>query len=95
MTMNNIGFQEVAELASHLTPTERMQLVAYIGAGLSAETAEPSPGDAIPGSPTAVLRAMNEPPHLSTEDVGELDKIIETEKLPVRQPGVFDREDPK
>ena len=95
MTAINVGFQEVAELASHLSPEERLRLVAYIGAGLSDVPAESSHGEAPPGSPAAVLRAMREPPHLSAEEVDELEKMIAAGKLPVRQQGVFDREDSK
>lgn len=35
------------------------------------------------GSPAAVLRAMQEPPHLSSADVDELDAVIAAGRLPV------------
>ena len=39
----------------------------------------------------AVIRQiMHEPPHLSSEDVDELERAIEEGKLPVYQGGVFD-----
>jgi hypothetical protein len=36
------------------------------------------------GSPVAVLRATNEPPHLMSADVDELDAAIVAARLPVR-----------
>jgi len=36
------------------------------------------------GSPAAVLRAMQEPPHLSSVDVDELDAVITAGRLPIR-----------
>jgi hypothetical protein len=41
------------------------------------------------GSPAAVLRAMREPPHPSSEDVDELDAIIAAGRLPVRARDLF------
>ena len=38
---------------------------------------------------------MREPPHLSAEDVDELEQMIAAGKLPVRQEGVFDSGDAK
>jgi len=90
MTTSNVGFQEVAELASHLSPEERLRLVVRIEAELSAGVAESAPGESPPGSARAVLRAMHEPPHLSAEDVDELEQMIAAGKLPVRQEGIFD-----
>ena len=43
------------------------------------------------GSPSAVIKAMHRPPHLSPEDLDELEKAIEHGKLPVRSGGVFDQ----
>ena len=87
MTASNVGFQEVAELASHLSPEERLRLLAWIGAGLNAAPAESAHGEAPPGSATAVLRVVREPPHLSAEDVSELERMIAAGRLPVRQEG--------
>ena len=42
------------------------------------------------GSPAAIRQAMREPPHLSGDDVDELERAIEEGKLPVRQESVFD-----
>jgi hypothetical protein len=76
MATNDVGFQEVAELASHLSPDEQLRLVAWIGAGLNATPATSARADALPGSATAVLCAVREPPHLSSEDIGEFEQAI-------------------
>jgi hypothetical protein len=41
------------------------------------------------GSPAAVLRAMQEPPHPSIADVEELDAAIATGRLPIRARDLF------
>ena len=41
-----------------------------------------------PGSPAAVLRVMQEPPHLTAVDVNELDAAI-AGRLPVQTPDLF------
>ena len=41
------------------------------------------------GSAVAVLRVMQEPPHLSDADVDELDAAIAVGRLPVRVPDLF------
>lgn len=41
------------------------------------------------GSVQALLRAMDQPPHLSEEDVAELERAIESGKLPVRDGNIF------
>ena len=43
-----------------------------------------------PGSPAAILQAMREPPHVSWEDVDELEQAIAEGQLPVQEEGVFD-----
>src|SRR5688572_19783667 len=48
--------------------------------------------EAPPGSPARLLQLMREPPHVSQEDVDELERAIEEAKLPVRFEGVFDDE---
>jgi hypothetical protein len=45
------------------------------------------------GSPAAVLRAMQEPPHPSSADVDELDAAILAGRLPIRTRDLF-RTDP-
>ena len=51
---------------------------------------EPLAAPLHPSSPAAIRRAMHEPPHLSWEDVDELERVIEESRLQVRQEGVFD-----
>jgi hypothetical protein len=41
------------------------------------------------GSPAAILRAMQEPPHPSDADVDELDAAIKAGRLPVRLHDLF------
>jgi hypothetical protein len=41
------------------------------------------------GSPAAILRAMQEPPHLSVADVDELDAAIASGTLPVKTRDLF------
>ena len=41
------------------------------------------------GSPAAVLRVMQEPPHLSSADVDELDAVIAAGRLPIRARDLF------
>ncbi len=41
------------------------------------------------GSPAAVLRAMQEPPHPSSADVDDLDAAIAAGRLPVRTRDLF------
>lgn len=42
------------------------------------------------GSIEAILRAMAEPPHLTDEDVDDLERAIEANRIPVRHEGIFD-----
>jgi hypothetical protein len=41
------------------------------------------------GSPAAILRVMQEPPHPSIADVDELDAAIAAGQLPIRTRGLF------
>ena len=41
------------------------------------------------GSPAAVLRVMQEPPHPSSADVDELDAVIAAGRLPIRTRDLF------
>jgi hypothetical protein len=45
------------------------------------------------GSPEAIRRAMHEPPHLTPEDVADLERAIEEGKLPVREEGIFEEDE--
>lgn len=46
--------------------------------------------EAVAGTPAAILQAMHQPPHLTAEDVDELEREIEISKLDVSSEGVFD-----
>ena len=52
-----------------------------------------SANDVRPGSPQAILRALAQPPHLSKEDVDELERVIRENELPSRTEGSFDTSD--
>ncbi len=54
---------------------------------------EPLNNGAELGSPNAIMNAMRQPPHLSPEDVDELERVIEESKLPMQEGGVFDKGD--
>ncbi len=43
------------------------------------------------GSPGTVLRAMSEPPHLTTQDVDALEESIAAGRLPIEWKPVFDK----
>jgi hypothetical protein len=93
MTASYVDFQEVANLASHLSPEEQMRLVLYLRRqNTTAETTD-TPDHVVPGSPEAILKAMRMPPHLTTEDVDALERAIAAGELPVRREGVFDQGD--
>lgn len=51
---------------------------------------EPVDGEAASGSPPAVLRALDEPPHVAGSDVDELERVIERGRIPVTTRTVFD-----
>jgi len=42
------------------------------------------------GTAAAIRQAMRKPPHLSDEDVDELERAIEAGRLPVQSAGAFD-----
>jgi hypothetical protein len=90
MTTSAVTFDEVVELASHLSPEERLRLVAQIETDLSAAAGGAASGEAPPGSAKAILLAMRGSPHLSAEDVDDLEQAIAGGKLPVGQKGLFD-----
>jgi hypothetical protein len=51
---------------------------------------EAPPNEMRPGSPQAILRAIAQPPHLSKEDVDELERVIRESELPARHEAIFD-----
>jgi hypothetical protein len=68
---------------------ELEELLPYPEGQLVSVSVEPDAGQLHIGSPTAIRQVMHEPPHLSWEDVDELERTIEAGKLPVRQESVF------
>jgi hypothetical protein len=48
--------------------------------------------DSVRGSAAAILRAISEGPHLSHEDVAEMEKAIEEGHLPPIEKGIFDED---
>jgi hypothetical protein len=46
-------------------------------------------GDPLAGSPAAVLKALQKPPHPTAEDVAELEAAIASGRIPIRTPDVF------
>ena len=90
MSTSAITLDMVTDMVSQLSPEERLRLVARIGADLSNALTDAASGEFSPGSASAVLRAMREPPHLAPEDVDELEQIIAAGKLPLRPEGIFD-----
>lgn len=89
--MSTSGFEQVAELASRLSPREQLKLVAQIGEKLSGAAKATPIGQAAIGSANAVLEAMRAPPHLSSADVDELERAVSAGSAPARYDGVFDR----
>jgi hypothetical protein len=86
-------FQQLAELASQLSPEEQLRLVVRIGENLTGVLSEQETNKVPLGSAAAILRAMREPPHLSDEDVDELELAIASGRQPVRAEGVFEEMD--
>jgi hypothetical protein len=86
-------FQQVIELASQLSPEDQLRLVVRIGENLTTVFSGKEANEAPPGSATAILRAIREPPRLSDDDVNELERAIIAGRLPMRAEGVFDRTD--
>ncbi|HEX3747855.1 MAG TPA: hypothetical protein VHW09_28160 [Bryobacteraceae bacterium] len=88
--MANLTIEVPAELARRLegiaaAENKSVQQLAIERLRLPAEGGA---GDR-PGSPAAVLRAMQEPPHLTAADVDELDAAIPAGRSAVEAPDLF------
>jgi hypothetical protein len=70
---------------------ELEELLPYPEGQLITVAVEPDTEQLHRGSPTAIRQVMHEPPHLSWEEVDELERAIEAGKLPVHQESVFDQ----
>jgi hypothetical protein len=86
-------FQQLADLASQLSPGEQLRLVVRITENLSAVLSRDEVKEHSPGSTAAILTAMREPPHLSGEDMDELECSIAAGRRPMRAEGVFEAMD--
>jgi hypothetical protein len=91
--MSFADFQQVAEMASHLSPEEQVQLILRIQRQLPAGVGSTGPEDALYGSPASVLRAISESPHVESNDVDALEQAIAASKIPIGREGVFDQGD--
>jgi hypothetical protein len=69
-----------------LIPVEPVELPTDVVLNLQVE----APADHPTGSPPLLLQVMQQPPHLSAEDVAELEQAIESGKQPVKYDSVFD-----
>jgi hypothetical protein len=85
------GFDQVADLASRLSPREQLKLVAQIGEKLSGKLEPAAIGQPAAGSSAAVLQAMRAPPHLDSADVDELERAVQASRMPARFGGIFER----
>ncbi len=83
-------FQQLAELAVQLSPGEQLRLMVRISENLTAVLSEKEDNGVTIGSPAAILRALREPPHLSGEDVDELEHAIASGRQAVRAEGAFE-----
>jgi hypothetical protein len=93
MTMSTTGLQQIAELASHLSPEEQLQLILRIQQQLPVGADPTASGDVICGSPASILSAISELPHVESEAVDELEQAIAAGKMPIGQEGAFDKGD--
>jgi hypothetical protein len=74
-----------------LVPLERVDLPIGRELQLQITEADPAlPDEYRPGSPAAILRVMREGPHVSREDVDELERMIAAGKSPPVTTGAFD-----
>jgi hypothetical protein len=85
------GLDQVIELASRLSPREQLRLVAQIGQKLSDATGSATTGQPATGSAIAVLQAMHAPPHLDNTDVDELERAMQSGRIPARYDGIFEQ----
>jgi hypothetical protein len=92
MNDNPIGLEGVAAMVSQLPPEDQLRLVAQIGQRLGATLSQSNAAQVGPPA-AAVLRAARDEPHVTKEDVDELDRMIAGGRLPVQPGGVFDSED--
>ena len=83
MTYKGVAKGKTIELEEYLPYSKGQQLRILV---------EPFTGLPRSGFSAAIRQVMHEPPHLSEEDVDQLERAIEESKLPVHQESVFDEE---
>ena len=66
------------------------EVLPYVEGLLVNVIVEPGDSSLQAGSPAVIRQAMHEPPHLTQEDVDELEQATAAGQLPVRNKGVFD-----
>jgi len=86
-------FQQVIKLAAQLTPEDQLRLVVRIGENLTTVLSGKEANGPPAGPAAAILRTIRESPHLSSEDVDELERAIVAGRQPVRDAGVFEAMD--
>ena len=86
-------FQQLVELASRLSPGEQLRLVARIRENVAPILSGRGKSELPSGSAAVILEAMRDPPHLSDDDVNELERAIATGRQPARMSGVFEGTD--
>ena len=64
-----------------------------VGLSLEVHVTRLDPSRETSGSPSAVIRAAHADPHVSSEDVAELESIIQLARLPLRDINPFDGSD--
>ncbi len=69
---------------------ELEEVLPYAEGSLVNVIIEPEDASLQPGSPAAIRQVMHEPPHLTLEDIDELEQAIKTGQLPVHDRDVFD-----
>ena len=70
-----------------------MRRVVRIGENLTSVFSGKEASEAPAGSAAVLLRAMREPPHLSDDDMDELEQAIVAGRQPMRVEGVFEAMD--
>jgi hypothetical protein len=83
--MTNVTIEMPDDLARSLEgiATAQHKTVQQVALEQLSSLVRPAPNTR-PGSPEAVLRAMHQPPHLTSADVDDLDAAIAAGRLPVR-----------
>ncbi len=74
MSITSPDFQQLADWASQLSPGEQLELVVCISENLKSLLSGEDARKLSVGSAARILHAIREPPHLSVDDVDELER---------------------